>query len=173
LLSFLRIYNNIYNIGGFSEGDYSSDVEYALRINHAGRSIVEGGGCVGSIPLSLWPTILVRAHEKSEHSICYDITPKNATGLYYLLRNGPALAGRPSFGGNGELLSSSDGNDDDENAKGSAPKKHNVLESKGVLESDNDHDDDNTKTTRIEWSKGACVSETNYYCVEFPTSSEK
>ena len=136
--------HTVYNL--YFDDTYGSDVEYALRINHAGRSIVEGGGGhhVGSIPLSLWPTILERAYEESEYSICYNEIPKNATGLHYLLRNGPALAGRLSFGGNGRLLlSSSDGNDDDDSAKENAPKKRKFVESKGVFDTDNGHDDDN------------------------------
>ena len=37
---------------------YVSDIEYALRINHAGRSIVEkgcGSDIRNTVPLSLWP----------------------------------------------------------------------------------------------------------------------
>jgi len=155
LVSFLRTFNTVCHLGVYYVDSYGSDVEHALRINHAGRRIIEGGGHhVGSIPLSLWPTILERAYDKSDDSICASEIPKNATGLYYLLRNGPALVGRPSFGGNGRLVSSSDCNDDDDdtdgnddddndNAKEKAPKKRKLAESKGVLETDNDHDDDN------------------------------
>ena len=93
LLGLLKSVNSIYNLGN---SYYDSDVEYALLINHAGRRIVEGsGGDSGgrSLPLSVWPTILERACSKSPNS--YDHRP---SGLYYLLRNGPVLFGRPDLG---------------------------------------------------------------------------
>jgi hypothetical protein len=83
-------------------GEYDRDIEYALRINHAGRSIIEckinastdstastnDGGRSSSIPLSMWPTILEHAY-KTSHQI-YNIRnwhAKSADGLYYLCSN--------------------------------------------------------------------------------------
>jgi len=121
ILSFLQTFNTVCNLGGCKGGDYDPDVEYALRINHAGRNIVEGSGD-RPLPLSVWPIVLERSFEKSGH--IYEERNenrnlKNPTGLYYLLRNGPALAGRVGLvsDGTGRLLPSSDhavvGNDDE------------------------------------------------------------
>jgi hypothetical protein len=99
MLSFLESYNAIYSfgIGNYDANrqayvcDYGSNIEYALRTNHAGRSIVEGDDRKDDrplVPLSLWPTILERAYKKSD---CTNYA-KNATGLNYLVREvGPAL----------------------------------------------------------------------------------
>jgi hypothetical protein len=98
-MSLLKNCNSIYNLGGDKE-DYPADLEYELRINHAGRSIIEVG-CDDnrSIPFSLWPTILERAYEKSHQIYEYSKNKeKDATGLYYLLREGPALICRPELG---------------------------------------------------------------------------
>jgi hypothetical protein len=98
VLSLLGTFSGISNLGGYHKSDYDSDIEYALRINHAGRRIVVKAAIDGSgsndagkavVPISLWPTILERAYEKSAVDI---YNPKNATGIYYLLREvGPAL----------------------------------------------------------------------------------
>jgi len=90
LLSFLETYNTISNLGTHN---YGSDVEYALRINHAGQGILEGGCCVRYIPLSVWPIVLARAYDRSDkiYGSKKKKKKKNHTGLHYLLRNGPAL----------------------------------------------------------------------------------
>jgi len=135
ILSFLQTFNTVCNLGGCEVGDYDPDVEYALRINHAGRSIVEGS-VDRSLPLTVWPIVLERSFGKSGHIYdYYDIKEqKNPTGLYYLLREGPALAGRVelSSDGSGRLLSSNndDGNDDD--AKEIPSKKRKTGENEGV-----------------------------------------
>lgn len=100
MLSFLQTFNTICDLGLKPRRTYDidSDIVYALRINEAGRSIVEGnfnnsnGGDGGdgrqqrsSLPLSAWPTVLKKAYENKEN---------DPTGLFYLLREGPALAGR-------------------------------------------------------------------------------
>jgi hypothetical protein len=63
-------------------------VEYALRINHAGRSLLiqdSNNNDNRSIPLSVWPIVLKRAIDKS-----VDVFPKvkkiDFTGLYYLIQ---------------------------------------------------------------------------------------
>ena len=95
LLSFLGTFNTIHNVVGRPGGGLNdSDVEYALRINYAGRRIVvkvDGGSNNNNddgkaiVPISLWPIILERAYDRS-----LDISrwrgKKNATGIYYLLR---------------------------------------------------------------------------------------
>ena len=99
LLSFLGTFNTIHNVVGRPGGGLNdSDVEYALRINHAGRRIVvkvDGGSNNDDdgktiIPLPLWPIILERAYERSSdisHLSSDDKKKKkNATGIYYLLR---------------------------------------------------------------------------------------
>ena len=107
LLSFLQRFHTIWDIYGFSTEPDDSDIDYELRINHAGRKILEDGS-VGSrsLPLSLWSTILERSYKKSDKQTSQlyfhrktDIATKNATGLYYLLQNGPALIGRSDLSG--------------------------------------------------------------------------
>ena len=115
-LRFLRVFKTIHNLG--SSGScccehgcddlYGSDIEFALRINHAGRRLVEFDGDNDdkgrSVPLSLWPTLLERSYAKSGQDGIYQYCceeqklNENATGLYYLLRAGPALIGRPELG---------------------------------------------------------------------------
>ena len=53
MLSLLETFNSIYNLEGCSVHSYDSDVEYALRINHAGRRIVECGRGDRPLPLSV------------------------------------------------------------------------------------------------------------------------
>ena len=132
MLSLLGACNSLYNIGGSSEDTHlGSDIEYAMKINHAGRRIfVEdtssnnaNDGRRRSIPLSLWPSILERAHQKSDQiysdyrhnpqTTCFGWLVDNSanvsetkgidpTGLFYLLREaGPVLLfGRPEFSPN-------------------------------------------------------------------------
>ncbi|VEU36052.1 unnamed protein product [Pseudo-nitzschia multistriata] len=65
MLSLLKTFSTIINLGKFHEGDYDPDVEYALRINHAGRSIIEGETDVRCLPLSIWPFLLEKAFRNS------------------------------------------------------------------------------------------------------------
>jgi len=84
-----------------------SEWEYELVTNAAGRRLLDGnnhGGCA-DLPLSIWPTVLQRAQRKIKSM--RRITPQKArgaqaTGIYFLLREGPALLGR------GALTSTSD-----------------------------------------------------------------
>ena len=62
-----------------------------------------------SIPLSVWPTILERAYKKSTNiPFC---VKKNPMGLYFLLREGPALVVRNELGSISGLFN--DNEDDD------------------------------------------------------------
>ena len=89
LLSFLRVFNTIRTLytPRFSCHRYHPDVEYALAINQAGRSIVQvrhhgkhtkAAATTGivevddddahdrSLPLSVWPIVLERSYKKSD-----------------------------------------------------------------------------------------------------------
>jgi hypothetical protein len=112
MLSFLQSCSSIHNIGGYKRSNYDSDIEHALRINHAGRSNIvkgdtDGSGDRRSLPLSMWPTVLVRAYEKSYQ--IYDMATTDggddgkeirmdAIGVYDLIRNG--LVGRRDWNRN-------------------------------------------------------------------------
>jgi hypothetical protein len=48
MLTFLQSWCSIHNIGGYERSNYDSDIEYALRINHAGRSNIVKRGTDGS-----------------------------------------------------------------------------------------------------------------------------
>lgn len=91
------------------------DWEYALLKNKVGRRILEEKGYSNdgdessSLPLSIWPTMLERAQmetgEESKTVYCNDELPRaqqetneraKATGIYYLLREGPVLFTRPT-----------------------------------------------------------------------------
>ena len=73
MLSFLESYSTVYYLGDKYLFRLDPDIECALRINHAGRKVVVENGGSGSsggsrsLPPSLWPTILERAYEKSDH----------------------------------------------------------------------------------------------------------
>lgn len=101
LLTILNTFNEISYIGE----SCGSDVEYLLRINHAGRKFVttamafdnnsNSSNSESSSPPrmkrinpKLWPTILKRAYEKSD---TVDGRKKCATGFFHLLRNGSVL----------------------------------------------------------------------------------
>ena len=87
-------HHTVYDLGDISGRFNSKDVKYALRINHAGRSIVESRGNMKPLLLSMWPNLLEKAFESRK--------AKGPTGLHCLLRNGPALANRIGFcGGDG------------------------------------------------------------------------
>ena len=77
LLSFLQIFKNINNLGDTSIHSYDSDLDYALRINHAERCPVEGGGDIY--------TLLKRAFEK--YDLIYVGTRKMPQGFtsYYAM----------------------------------------------------------------------------------------
>ncbi|OEU21080.1 hypothetical protein FRACYDRAFT_234706 [Fragilariopsis cylindrus CCMP1102] len=101
LMTILRTFKGICNL------------EYLLRINHAGRRLVEGniddddhddhdGNNYNSnnnkqprIPISLWPIILERSYKKSNHiygkDFRYGKEMRNHDGLFYLIRHGAVL----------------------------------------------------------------------------------
>jgi hypothetical protein len=85
----------------------SDETQYLLRINHCGRVLVEGSKSQArALPLSMWPTVLERAHKNYPREVGRDPTP---TGLFYLLRNGPVLpmCGRDEYdSGSGSSLTS-------------------------------------------------------------------
>jgi hypothetical protein len=123
LVSFLQRFHTIWDIYGFHTESNDSDIDYELRINHAGRKILEDGS-VGSrsLPLSLWSTILERSYKKSDKQTSQiyfkrknDTTTKNATGLFYLLRNGPALIGRSDLSGVRRIMKMNNNNDNNIN----------------------------------------------------------
>ena len=117
MLSFLTTLNNtIYNLGrrkgsyiGTGNVGYDPNIEYNLRINHAGRRrIIEATTVSGderSLSLSMWPTVLVRGYENSYKIYDWDddteendenkSKTKTADGVYDLFRNG--LVGRPDW----------------------------------------------------------------------------
>ena len=95
----------------------SSDVEYLLRINHAGRKYITGGSEVEAAEVTteteavttgdgsnnnkkllpsrtkpiqpqLWPKILERSYKKSDF---FRSRKKCATGMFYLIRNSSIL----------------------------------------------------------------------------------
>ena len=91
---------------------YDSSIQYALRINDAGRILLEGTNDT-ALPLSVWPTLLERAGSlRRSHPGRYDHGKyeTNHTGLYYLLRNKPALVGRSHLLGRGDNNDGHDGN---------------------------------------------------------------
>jgi hypothetical protein len=122
ILSLLKSYNTIHSLGcGDFDANYDSDIEYVLRINHAGRCIVECSNRKEDhrplLPLSLWPIVLERVYKKSGHIYPRGSTRRktnNVTGLNYLVREvGPALI------------------------------SHSMVENGGGKENDDDDDDDN------------------------------
>jgi hypothetical protein len=105
LLTLLNTFNGISNLCYSPLSSYHSDVEYALRINHAGRTFISNGEissgttATSTAPVinnALWPLILERAYKKSEAIFYFDpswITnveiegSKCATGLFDLVRH--------------------------------------------------------------------------------------
>jgi hypothetical protein len=78
LMTILRTFKGICNLGACYIDQYHPDIEYLLRINHAGRRLVEGSidddddhdhdgnnNKQPPIPISLWPIILERSYKKS------------------------------------------------------------------------------------------------------------
>jgi hypothetical protein len=102
MLSLLESYNIIYSLG-VRRHYTDSDIEYALRINHAGRSIVEysdsGDGRLPPLHYGLlsWKEririLITSTHHSQIEEKLKTIT--NATGLHYLVCEvRPALIGR-------------------------------------------------------------------------------
>ena len=137
-LIFLQTFNTIISIGRTGYHRYDSDVEYALRTNHAGRILVESKSSVGSLPLSIWPKILKLSYQVSKDMYwSHEGTEKtNATGLYYLLREGSALIGRSNLGSPSATLSCENNDTTNNNSKKKNPLKRNLAETtiSGVVE---------------------------------------
>lgn len=87
----LSAFKELYDISGL---DY--DVDYLMRINSAGRVLVEkkedGTSSNSAIPLSVWPFVLERAWKRysifKDRLSDDDVCPE---GIYYLLQNIQAL----------------------------------------------------------------------------------
>ena len=110
LMTFLDVFDSVeqlvlgMRIGVWKELDFrfgkklitGTDLKYSLVRNRVGRSLLKYDGAgKNSIPLSLWPFVFEKAQKKffyepSTRSSSDDMT----TGMYYLLREGPALLGR-------------------------------------------------------------------------------
>jgi hypothetical protein len=110
LLTCLRYYKRVYKILSKPLWSHPFDTEivYALRMNEAGRILLVDGGTGTSgntynLPLSVWPTILIRAFGRSqsytrkirsfERSLIFTLNPKknDVSVVYDLLRNGPII----------------------------------------------------------------------------------
>jgi hypothetical protein len=97
LLAFLRIFDTVWYVGDnprLLRGNYPV-INYALISNFVGRSLVGGYHHVShrpTLPSSMWPLVLEKAQRPDTHSY-YRGWQRNEimTGLYYLLREGPAL----------------------------------------------------------------------------------
>jgi hypothetical protein len=89
-----------------------------------------------TVPLSLWPTILERAYEKYDCMDYYNAKKKNATGLYYLLREGPVLVGRSHIFGSAKMVGLEDENhsDDKDDDDAIAAKGNQTLKRKASNE---------------------------------------
>ena len=60
MLHLLKTFNTIWNIGDDRQ-NVDPNIEYALRINHAGRNILEGSrDDARTLPLLVWPILLAR-----------------------------------------------------------------------------------------------------------------
>ena len=106
---------------------YVSDIEYAMRINHAGRSIVENGcgsDIRNTVPLSLWPG-KGRAYTKSSHiykSLSYKRKVKSILGIHYLTREVKLSLISRLF-----LVSNNEKVDDGDDARKNNPSKRKVV----------------------------------------------
>jgi hypothetical protein len=99
LLTFLESFNTIDTLPLPSGIKVHSDNDwkYALIQNKVGRRILEGSGVMNessNFPLSVWPIVLQRVRRKTEYVVEESRKSAEATGIYYLLRKGPALIGR-------------------------------------------------------------------------------
>lgn len=102
LLTFLKSYIAVDHIDVPRGIRIHPEWEHTLITNMVGRRVLEGrgigdngnGGC--GLPLSVWPLILQRAQQKCDERFTCEqsSTRAKATGVYYLLREGPALIGR-------------------------------------------------------------------------------
>jgi hypothetical protein len=108
LVTLLDTFNGISNLGSHCfDGKYEPEIEYALRINQAGRKELMGGGRSSRGALNadnedkpimnraLWPLILERAYNISSRIYDYEEdtaseqveSKKCASGLFHLVRN--------------------------------------------------------------------------------------
>jgi hypothetical protein len=101
-----------------SKNDYHPQVSYWLKLNQAGRCLIDGyhyhrpdenGNHYPSVPSpppqGLWPIVLARLTRqltRQQTDRC-----ENYDGIYYLLRNSPALCGRSDLGWSHHLPNSS------------------------------------------------------------------
>jgi hypothetical protein len=165
-MSFLHSFNTIINLGGLKKSDYGPDLEYALRINHAGgRTVIaedgssisnHDGSTMPALSFPVWPILLERSYARSGHIYNQGSSirdEKDATGLYDLVRNsGLALLTRPkqSTGNSDEsptssLASSASSNGDDDIGKKQSSKRKCVKVSEitnGIV--DDDEEKNNT-----------------------------
>jgi hypothetical protein len=70
-----------------SWGNFDPEIEFWLRMNRAGRFLFMHDG--ESPPLSLWPRVLEAAYRSSSNG--FKPSKNDATAVFYLIRNGPAL----------------------------------------------------------------------------------
>lgn len=113
LLTFLNFFVTIDTIK-FPRGiqiKSDDDWKYELIKNMVGRRILEGirvEDRFSSLPLSVWPTILQRAQQKTDERFGAEtvgnnfLLPAKATEICHLLREGPALIGRRVLVGNSD-----------------------------------------------------------------------
>jgi len=94
LMAILCAFKGLCNLGmNVNVKEYSSDIQYQLRMNHAGRRLVESLNDK-FLSSSLLPIILERAFKKSQNIHPFqwrDERKKDPTGMYYLFRSGPIL----------------------------------------------------------------------------------
>jgi hypothetical protein len=96
LLTFLETFVAVDSFGCFyrnfeEELYWDNSVRHALIINMAGRRLLKGN-VLERVPLSLWPVVLQRFQRRADGRFPLPYAPMaKATGLYYLLREGPVL----------------------------------------------------------------------------------
>ena len=94
LMAILCAFKGLCNLGmNVNVKEYPSDIQYQLRMNHAGRRLVESLNDK-FLSSSLLPIILERAFKKSQNIHPFqwrDERKKDPTGMYYLFRSGPIL----------------------------------------------------------------------------------
>ena len=93
VLSLLDTFNGISNIGIAAYDGLDPDIEYVLRINHAGRKYMtinnnNNNNSSKSILTNraLWPLILERAYKKSDKICTIPDGRKCGTGMFHLIR---------------------------------------------------------------------------------------
>ncbi|OEU08726.1 hypothetical protein FRACYDRAFT_249628 [Fragilariopsis cylindrus CCMP1102] len=100
LVTLLDKFDGISNLGAYSCQKYEPKIEYALRINIAGRKELIRGKSSRIINRALWPLILVRAYKNSSEIYIYDRyssdtvttskeveSKKCASGLFHLVHH--------------------------------------------------------------------------------------